>query len=462
MIVNSKKLMSTVKEATLDNIRRDLSKEEYDKLSKLNKLVILTVNRNDNVRVRIDCFKLEEKDQENTYWNWIFTKELISGYRGNGSTILLNKILNISNLKVVTSYKSHEQYLINYLYFIKEDDLLVRPYCPIGYIYKITCLVNNKVYVGQCQSPCFVESYWSSSQNPLYWKDLETYGKDQFKREIIEWCYSYKEIYKREQYYIKYYEATNEDKGYNIITYYKEKSKSHSNFWEYNRDEWWTEERRKKHGEIMQNSKKYKKSRETVGKSISETLNKKSKNKGFKEKKYAFTKTEEFKNKIAENNSGKKWYTNGTDNIFIKGEPPTGFKKGMIQKIKHSNLTEEHKQALREAKKGRHWYTNGIEDRCVKECPGENWILGRHSNGHENLIWWTNGIKETKSKECPGENYIKGRLNTYELLKILKNIIEDSKSLSWDELAIKYNTTIPILKSLFTNENIQKVNLSQK
>ena len=53
----------------------------------------------------------------------------------------------------------------------------------IGYVYKIT-LPNNKVYIGSKQSNIFDESYWGSSCNPIYWEDLERYGKENCKREI--------------------------------------------------------------------------------------------------------------------------------------------------------------------------------------------------------------------------------------------------------------------------------------
>lgn len=74
-----------------------------------------------------------------------------------------------------------------------------------GYIYKITCLKNNKIYIGSKKAKRFVEDYWSSSLNEEYWKDLDRYGKENFKREIIEWvvCKNNRELVEIEKKYFK-------------------------------------------------------------------------------------------------------------------------------------------------------------------------------------------------------------------------------------------------------------------
>jgi hypothetical protein len=77
---------------------------------------------------------------------------------------------------------------------------------PFGFIYRITCKVNNKQYIGkkQCQSVrkrpplkgkknkrcSVVETDWrvyTSSSNELN-NDIVKYGKDQFTFEIIKFC----------------------------------------------------------------------------------------------------------------------------------------------------------------------------------------------------------------------------------------------------------------------------------
>jgi hypothetical protein len=77
---------------------------------------------------------------------------------------------------------------------------------PYGFIYKITCIPNNKKYIGkkQCQSVLkrrplkgkknkrheIIETDWktyTSSSRELN-EDILKYGKDNFKFEIIELC----------------------------------------------------------------------------------------------------------------------------------------------------------------------------------------------------------------------------------------------------------------------------------
>lgn len=79
---------------------------------------------------------------------------------------------------------------------------------PYGFIYKITCLSNNKKYIGkkQCQSVLkrrplkgkknkrheIVETDWKSytSSSRELNEDIAKYGKENFKFEILELCES--------------------------------------------------------------------------------------------------------------------------------------------------------------------------------------------------------------------------------------------------------------------------------
>ena len=81
-------------------------------------------------------------------------------------------------------------------------------------------MINNKVYIGSKKSKVFVDSYWSSSQNKDFWDDLEKYGKENFKREILEWviCNNNRELVDVEKIYVKEYFATHSiDEIYNRI-----------------------------------------------------------------------------------------------------------------------------------------------------------------------------------------------------------------------------------------------------
>jgi hypothetical protein len=85
-------------------------------------------------------------------------------------------------------------------------NLLLEDNIPYGFIYKITCLLNNKKYIGkkQCRSifkrrPLkgkknkrreVIETDWrtyTSSSRELN-EDIVKYGKENFKFEIIELC----------------------------------------------------------------------------------------------------------------------------------------------------------------------------------------------------------------------------------------------------------------------------------
>jgi len=77
-------------------------------------------------------------------------------------------------------------------------------------IYKTTNLINGKFYIGQ-----------DSINNPNYYgsgvlleKAIKKYGKNNFIKEIIEYCNSKNELDEKEIYYIKKYDSIN--KGYNL------------------------------------------------------------------------------------------------------------------------------------------------------------------------------------------------------------------------------------------------------
>jgi group I intron endonuclease len=66
-------------------------------------------------------------------------------------------------------------------------------------VYKVTNLINNKIYIGQ-----------DTNNNPNYYgsgliikKALKKYGKENFKKEILEECFDQKELDEKEVYWIK-------------------------------------------------------------------------------------------------------------------------------------------------------------------------------------------------------------------------------------------------------------------
>ena len=81
-------------------------------------------------------------------------------------------------------------------------------------VYKTTNLVNNKIYIGK--SKYNRKSYLGSGL--ILKKAIKKYGKENFKKEIIEKCKTDFEVNKKEKYWIKHYNSTNRTIGYNIHT----------------------------------------------------------------------------------------------------------------------------------------------------------------------------------------------------------------------------------------------------
>lgn len=90
----------------------------------------------------------------------------------------------------------------------------------IGYIYKVTNIINGKVYIGQTiQSVkdrwyrhCGKSGLSKNEMNTYFKRAILKYGKENFRIETIETCDS-KELNEREKYYISYYDSYKS--GYN-------------------------------------------------------------------------------------------------------------------------------------------------------------------------------------------------------------------------------------------------------
>jgi group I intron endonuclease len=81
-------------------------------------------------------------------------------------------------------------------------------------IYKTTNLINGKIYVGQSKHNN--KHYYGSG---TYIKlAMKKYGKENFKKEVIEECTSYEQMNERELYWIKTLNAIDRNIGYNVKT----------------------------------------------------------------------------------------------------------------------------------------------------------------------------------------------------------------------------------------------------
>lgn len=90
-----------------------------------------------------------------------------------------------------------------------------------GYIYKITNLINNKVYIGQVYNKSIEDRFnrhcnEAKKSKSYIARAINKYGKVNFKIEQIEECYSKQELDNREKYWIAYYNSTNSSFGYNL------------------------------------------------------------------------------------------------------------------------------------------------------------------------------------------------------------------------------------------------------
>ena len=97
----------------------------------------------------------------------------------------------------------------------------------IGYIYKIICIVNNKIYIGQTRWN--INDRWSGHKHDAFRKNnmtvfgkaIRKYGPENFKVEMVEEIVADTKdelnrlLNEKEQYYIKYYHSLSHENGYN-------------------------------------------------------------------------------------------------------------------------------------------------------------------------------------------------------------------------------------------------------
>jgi group I intron endonuclease len=79
-------------------------------------------------------------------------------------------------------------------------------------IYKTINLINNKIYIGK--QKLYTISYFGSGK--LIKAAIKKYGKQNFKKEIVQECFSLKELNEQETFWILKLESFKKEIGYNI------------------------------------------------------------------------------------------------------------------------------------------------------------------------------------------------------------------------------------------------------
>lgn len=89
-----------------------------------------------------------------------------------------------------------------------------------GYIYKITNVIDEKVYIGQATidfDTRYSGGLYNSASNKYFKEEIKRYGEGAFEVEKeFDIAYSRKELDEKERYWIEYYCSNVKGMGYNI------------------------------------------------------------------------------------------------------------------------------------------------------------------------------------------------------------------------------------------------------
>ncbi|MCA9750114.1 MAG: GIY-YIG nuclease family protein [Romboutsia sp.] len=224
------------------------------------------------------------------------------------------------------------------------------------YVYKTTNLINGMIYIGRRSTSKVIEKDFYKGSGVYLKNAFKFFGKQNFKKEILEVCSSFEELLIREVYWINKYNSTNSKLGYNLS------NKSigagigveNSFYGKTHTDETKTKisqaNKGRKHDKELVNRLTDLRKKENLS---NETLKKKSESvKGNKNPFFGKTHTEESKNKISNSKKGKKVTNLHKKNIVnaLLNRPklicqycnkPIGGGKGNLNK--HENKCKEHK-----------------------------------------------------------------------------------------------------------------------
>lgn len=82
-----------------------------------------------------------------------------------------------------------------------------------GFIYMTVNMVNNKKYIGMCKNT-HSKNYLGSGK--ILKDAIKKYGKENFKRIVLEECQTFEELSKAEKRWIEHYDAVENQEFYNL------------------------------------------------------------------------------------------------------------------------------------------------------------------------------------------------------------------------------------------------------
>lgn len=276
------------------------------------------------------------------------------------------------------------------------DEKISSIYC----IYRVTNTLNGKTYIGYHRlrnESLEADGYWGSGL--VLRAAYKKYGKQNFKREILEKFNSHKEASEAEIRYIQI-ERENGHSEYNLddggtggdLSKFKDHSKpcseetrkkiseaSKGTHWYNNGEkcimarecpEGWVKGRLNRHWNINKklSEEARKKISEAQKRYFSNPENRKKASEAQKRRKGLSESSKEKLSLIRKDrrafNKYKHWYTDGTKSVFTF-ECPKGFHEGRLMKSNTEKRKESHK--------GLRWFTNGESNVMKRECPPGFW-----------------------------------------------------------------------------------------
>lgn len=271
----------------------------------------------------------------------------------------------------------------------------------MGYIYKITNTVNNKVYIGQTVRTIaerYEEHLWCARnhENRYLYDAMNHYGLDKFEINLIVEAPN-EQLNDLERFYINKFKSANPLFGYNM-----------------------TNGGSGVGGKLPEEIEKRRAaniSKALKGRPQSKILVEKrtAKLRGQKRTAEQCQRFSEAQKKRFQNSSGTR--------LGAKTSEETK------QKLREANLgkkqSNETKLKRKEAISKLKWWNNGIKNVRAIECP-EGFIAGRVNfkpsaeskakSSHKGTKWFTNGIENCMSYECP-EGFWPGRTSKKDLIK---------------------------------------------